>query len=48
VTAGKGDLDATCVNTIYTLSMDAVRVVNAGHPGEPMVLAPVAHCRRRC
>jgi transketolase len=38
------DLDATCVNTIRTLSMDAVQAANSGHPGAPMALAPVAYC----
>jgi transketolase len=31
-----------CVNTIRTLSMDAVQKANSGHPGTPMALAPVA------
>jgi transketolase len=29
-----------CVNTIRTLSMDAVQKANSGHPGAPMGLAP--------
>src|SRR5579884_174324 len=37
-------LDATCINTIRTLSMDAVQQANSGHPGTPMALAPVAYC----
>jgi transketolase len=37
-------LDATCINTIRTLSMDAVQAANSGHPGAPMALAPVAYC----
>jgi transketolase len=37
-------LDALCVNTIRTLSMDAVQAANSGHPGTPMALAPVAYC----
>ncbi|MBA3240187.1 MAG: transketolase [Acidobacteria bacterium] len=36
-------LDATCVNTIRTLSMDAVQAANSGHPGTPMAMAPVAY-----
>ncbi len=36
-------LDATCINTIRTLSMDAVQAANSGHPGTPMALAPVAY-----
>jgi transketolase len=38
------NLDATCINTIRTLSMDAVQAANSGHPGAPMALAPVAYC----
>lgn len=30
------------INTIRTLSMDAVQAANSGHPGTPMALAPVA------
>src|SRR4030088_3250846 len=37
------NLDATCINTIRTLSMDAVQAANSGHPGTPMALAPVAY-----
>jgi transketolase len=39
------DFDATdrlAINTIRTLSMDAVQAANSGHPGAPMGLAPVA------
>jgi transketolase len=38
------DIDTLCVNTIRTLSMDAVQAANSGHPGAPMALAPVAYC----
>jgi transketolase len=37
-------IDTTCVDTIRTLSMDAVQQANSGHPGAPMALAPVAYC----
>jgi transketolase len=37
-------LDELCINTIRTLSMDAVEGANSGHPGTPMALAPVAYC----
>src|SRR6516225_4714009 len=37
-------MDLLCVNTIRTLSMDAVQAANSGHPGTPMALAPVAYC----
>ena len=33
-----------CINTIRTLSMDAVQQANSGHPGAPMAMAPVAYC----
>jgi len=36
-------LEQTCINTIRTLSMDAVEKANSGHPGTPMALAPLAH-----
>ncbi|MCW2956966.1 MAG: Transketolase family protein, partial [Thermoleophilia bacterium] len=36
-------LDQLCVNTIRTLSMDAVQQANSGHPGTPMALAPLGH-----
>jgi transketolase len=35
------NLDQLCINTIRTLSMDAVQQANSGHPGAPMGLAPV-------
>ncbi len=36
--------DTLAINTIRTLSMDAVQAANSGHPGTPMALAPVAYC----
>jgi transketolase len=36
-------IDKLCVDTIRTLSMDAVQKANSGHPGTPMSLAPVAY-----
>lgn len=33
-----------CINTIRTLSMDAIQQANSGHPGAPMALAPVVYC----
>ena len=37
-------LDQLSINTIRTLSMDAVQAASSGHPGTPMALAPVAFC----
>jgi hypothetical protein len=31
------------INTIRTLSMDAVQAANSGHPGAPMALAPLVY-----
>jgi transketolase len=36
-------LDKLCIDTIRTLSMDAVQKANSGHPGTPMALAPIAY-----
>jgi transketolase len=36
-------IEQLAVNTIRTLSMDAVQKANSGHPGTPMSLAPVAY-----
>ena len=36
-------LDQLCINTIRTLSIDAVQQANSGHPGAPMGLAPVMY-----
>ena len=35
--------DQQCINTIRTLSMDAIQAANSGHPGAPMGLAPAAY-----
>jgi transketolase len=42
-TALRNDIDALCVDTIRTLSMDAVQRADSGHPGTPMALAPVIY-----
>jgi len=36
-------LEQSCINTIRTLSMDAVQQAKSGHPGTPMALAPVIY-----
>ena len=36
-------IDEICINTIRTLSMDAVQKANSGHPGAPMGLATAAY-----
>jgi transketolase len=37
------DIDQLCIDTIRTLSIDAVQKANSGHPGTPMSMAPVAY-----
>src|SRR5258705_839560 len=37
------ELDQLSINTVRTLSMDAVQKANSGHPGTPMALAPLAY-----
>jgi transketolase len=37
------DLDQLAINTVRTLSMDAVQAAESGHPGTPMALAPLAY-----
>ncbi|MEK6252349.1 MAG: transketolase [Actinomycetota bacterium] len=41
--APKTDIDTLCINTIRTLSIDAIQKANSGHPGTPMALAPMAY-----
>src|SRR6266478_7944042 len=36
-------LEQKAINTIRTLSMDAVQQANSGHPGTAMALAPVVY-----
>jgi transketolase len=36
-------LDLLCINTVRTLSMDAVQQADSGHPGTPMALAPLGY-----
>ena len=37
------EIEQLAINTIRTLSMDAVQAANSGHPGTPMALAPAAY-----
>ena len=37
------DIDQLCVNTIRTLSIDAIQKANSGHPGPPLDIAPAAY-----
>ena len=43
VTRSGTAIDDLCVNTIRTLSIDAIQAANSGHPGTPMSMAPVAY-----
>ena len=36
-------IEQLAINTIRTLSIDAVQAANSGHPGTPMALAPVTY-----
>ncbi|HVE82704.1 MAG TPA: transketolase [Myxococcales bacterium] len=40
----KPSIEQLAVDTIRTLSMDAVQAASSGHPGTPMAMAPVAYC----
>jgi len=37
------DVDQLCINTIRTLSIDAIEQAKSGHPGTPMALAPLVY-----
>jgi transketolase len=43
MTAPTHTIDDLCINTIRTLSIDAVEKANSGHPGLPMGAAPMAY-----
>src|SRR5918911_5084721 len=42
-TTDQATIEELSVNTIRTLSMDAVEKASSGHPGAPMALAPLAY-----
>src|SRR6516165_4016888 len=42
-TVSSAELDELCINTIRTLSIDAVQAAKSGHPGTPMALAPLVY-----
>src|SRR5688500_3209969 len=42
-TKSSPSMETLAINTIRTLSMDAVQAANSGHPGTPMSMAPVAY-----
>jgi transketolase len=37
------ELDRLCINTVRTLTVDAVQAAQSGHPGAPLALAPAAY-----
>jgi transketolase len=37
------DIDTLCINTVRTLSIDAIEKANSGHPGAVMGMAPAAY-----
>jgi transketolase len=40
---GTGSIEELSINTIRTLSIDAVQQADSGHPGTPMALAPLVY-----
>ncbi len=42
-TIAETEMAQLAINTIRTLSMDAVQAANSGHPGTPMALAPLVY-----
>ena len=44
MTTDQARLDQLCIDTIRTLSIDAIQQANSGHPGTVMGAAPTAYC----
>ena len=42
------EISQLSINTIRTLSIDAIQQANSGHPGTPMGMAPVVYCLWQC
>lgn len=42
-TGTQTDMDTLCINTLRTLSIDAIEKAKSGHPGAPMGMAPAAY-----
>jgi transketolase len=40
----QAQLDRLCINTLRTLSIDAIQKAHSGHPGTPMGAAPTVYC----
>ncbi len=43
MTTADTETDSLCINTIRTLSIDAVQAAKSGHPGAPLGAAPMAY-----
>jgi transketolase len=43
MSSATADVETLAINTVRTLSMDAVQAAESGHPGTPMALAPLGY-----